>query len=487
MLLLAALWGRVVPVHWADAAPQFGAFALMALRTGIGAAVLLPFVRAGGGSLELRANAGRIAWIACSIPALPFVMFGYAMQHLDAGFASILNATTPFWGAIVAYLWLGERLGRWARRPDGGIRRGAGAVGGRDGLVADGAIVPILASLVATRLVRRGSDGHEEAAWPREHAGRRGPGSQMFATLLLLPFALAWWPSTAARCARWLSVVLMGVLCTGLAYLLFFRLIARIGTTGRSRHLPDPGVSDACGVVVPRRDEFSASMLAGAATNSGGHAPHHPACSLLAAARPWRPPRPRACGGANSPPGPDRAAEARATGYARLPLPPYAATAARRCARRTGAWCRPAAQARCARPAEGVAFAEGRGQAAAGKARQHLRIGAGGLDDSDLAGDALVVERQVLGPDAGASPMAPRSPAAAAGRRARHLRVDAGAIGPMRPSRRFIAGEPMKGRDEGVGRMVVEFERRAHLFDHSVCMTTIRSAIVIASIWSGVT
>lgn len=50
MLLLAALWGGSF-LFMRIAAPQFGAFALMALRTGIGAAVLLPFVlRAGAAS-----------------------------------------------------------------------------------------------------------------------------------------------------------------------------------------------------------------------------------------------------------------------------------------------------------------------------------------------------------------------------------------------------------------------------------------------------
>ncbi len=64
LLLLAALWGGSF-LFMRVAAPQFGAFALMALRTGIGALVLLPFV-----------------------------MFGYATQHLGASYTSILDATT---------------------------------------------------------------------------------------------------------------------------------------------------------------------------------------------------------------------------------------------------------------------------------------------------------------------------------------------------------------------------------------------------------
>ena len=63
LLLLAALWGASF-LFMRVAAPQFGAFSLMGLRTGIGAAVLLPFVLRAAGGAELRANAARIAWVA---------------------------------------------------------------------------------------------------------------------------------------------------------------------------------------------------------------------------------------------------------------------------------------------------------------------------------------------------------------------------------------------------------------------------------------
>ncbi len=300
MLLLAALWGGSF-LFMRIAAPQFGAFALMALRTGIGAAVLLPFALRGGRSAELRANAGRIAWIGLLNSALPFVMLGYAMQHLEAGFASILNATTPFWGAIVAYLWLGERLGRPGVF---GLLTGfAGVlvlVGGRDGLVAGGAIAAILASLVATAsygvaaTATRKRLGHVSAL-----VG--AAGSQSFAALALLPCALAWWPATPPDALAWLSVALLGILCTGLAYLLFFRLIARIGS---SRTITVTFLVPVFGMLwgsLFLGETISASMLAGAAAilagtalttgllAPGGRAAATPAAGEVAASRPRSP------------------------------------------------------------------------------------------------------------------------------------------------------------------------------------------------------
>jgi len=230
LLLLAALWGGSF-LFMRVAAPQFGAFALMALRTGIGALVLLPFVLHAASGAEMRANAGRIAWVGLLNSALPFVMFGYATQHLSASYTSILNATTPFWGAIVAYLWLGERLGRWRVL---GLAIGFGGVlvlvWGRLGAGGEGNGRAILATLVATLCY-----GIASAATKKQlgnvSALTGAAGSQLFAALMLLPFAIVSWPAQPPDAWAWASAVLIGVLCTGLAYLIFFRLIDRVGST----------------------------------------------------------------------------------------------------------------------------------------------------------------------------------------------------------------------------------------------------------------
>lgn len=231
LVLLAALWGASF-LFIRVAAPQFGAFALMALRTGIGALVLLPLLlREAGAAAGLRSHAGRIACIGLLSSALPFVMIGYAMQHMNAGFTSILNATTPFWGAVIAYLWLGERLG--AMRVLGLAISFGGVlvlVWGRVSFAEGGAGLPILATLLATLSYALASTA------TKQHLGgvsalTGAAGSLLWATLMLAPFAIAWWPAQPPDYHAWASAVLLGVLCTGLAYLLFFRLVGRIGST----------------------------------------------------------------------------------------------------------------------------------------------------------------------------------------------------------------------------------------------------------------
>ena len=229
-MLLAAVWGASF-LFMRVAAPQFGVFPLMGLRAVIGALILLPLVMGAGGAAELRANAGRIAWVGLLSAGLPFVLLGYALQYQAAGFTAILNSTTPFWGAIVAYLWLGERLG--AVRSVG-MAIGFGGmlvlIWGRVSFAGGGLGLPILATLFAYV-----SYGLASCATRVQLGGVRpltaAAGSQVFAALLLAPFAIAWWPAQPPDGRAWLSAALLGILSTGLAYLLFFRLIARIGST----------------------------------------------------------------------------------------------------------------------------------------------------------------------------------------------------------------------------------------------------------------
>jgi drug/metabolite transporter (DMT)-like permease len=270
LVLLAALWGASF-LFIRIAAPQFGAFPLMALRTGIGTLVLLPFLlRERRAVAALHSHAGRIAGMGLLNSALPFVMFGYAMQYLNAGFTSILNATTPFWGAVVAYVWLGERLG--AMRVFGLVVGFGGVlvlVWGRVSFAEGGFGLPILATLVATLSYA------VAATATKKHLGdlsalTGAAGSLLAATLMLLPFAIARWPAQPPDLRAWASVALLGVLCTGLAYLLFFRLIARIGST-RSVTVTFliPVFAMLWGALF-LGESVSARMLAGAATILAG-------------------------------------------------------------------------------------------------------------------------------------------------------------------------------------------------------------------------
>ncbi|MNL39320.1 putative DMT superfamily transporter inner membrane protein [compost metagenome] len=56
-------------------------------------------------------------------------------------------------------------------------------------------------------------------------------GSMIAASLVLLPLAISAWPETPASMTAWISTILLAVVCTGAAYIIFFRLIANVGPT----------------------------------------------------------------------------------------------------------------------------------------------------------------------------------------------------------------------------------------------------------------
>lgn len=233
LTLLAAIWGSsFLFMRWA--APEFGAVPTAALRVAGASLFLLPLLawRAGRGPAlaELRGHWRALLLVGLLNSALPFAMFAYAALSINAGFSSILNATTPMWGAIVAWVWLGQRL-------DGsrllGLALGFGGVlllaWDKASFKPGGSGFAILACLAATL-----SYGLAAASTKKFLSGCSplavATGSQLGATLLLAVPAALLLPATAAPSGRgWLSIVLLALLCTGVAYILYFRLIRNIG------------------------------------------------------------------------------------------------------------------------------------------------------------------------------------------------------------------------------------------------------------------
>ena len=54
-------------------------------------------------------------------------------------------------------------------------------------------------------------------------------GSQLGASLALLPLTVLYWPQQAPGLRAWLAIAMLGIVCTGLAYVIYFRLITRAG------------------------------------------------------------------------------------------------------------------------------------------------------------------------------------------------------------------------------------------------------------------
>lgn len=231
LVILAALWGGSF-LFMRVAAPEFGPVPLMELRVVIAGLFLLPVQCLRYGLVEWRANVKQIFILGIIHSAVPFPLLAYSTLSLTAGLTSILNSTAPLFAAIVGWLWLRDRL-----TP----ARVVGLVLGFLGVIvllwdkasfkAGGSGLAVTAALTAALLYGIGAN-YSNLRLKGLQPLVVTSGSQFSAALFLLPFAFWAMPSTMPGFKAWASVIALGVLCTGIAYLLYFRLIGNLGATG---------------------------------------------------------------------------------------------------------------------------------------------------------------------------------------------------------------------------------------------------------------
>lgn len=242
LLLLAAIWGTSF-LFMRMAVPAFGAAPLAFVRVGGAALVLLPLLLLRGEAGVLRQRWPTLLVLGLSNSALPFLCFGYAMHQLPAALASIFNAATPLTTALIAWAWLGDPLNRWRGL---GLALGFAGVAGLAlyksmGVQGGGGLatlqfdaptgLAIGACLLGTLFY-----GHAGNFAKRHLAGvpamAMAAGTQLAAALALAVPAALTWPATMPGWRDWAAAASLAVLASGLAYILYFRLVARVGPTG---------------------------------------------------------------------------------------------------------------------------------------------------------------------------------------------------------------------------------------------------------------
>lgn len=215
-------------------ASEFGPVALAFVRTTGALAFLLPLMAWRGETAIARRHWRPLLLVGITNSAVPFLCFSYAALSIPAAMLSIFNATTPLMGAVIAWAWLHDRM--TAPRALG-LAIGFGGVvwlvWSRSGLaLAHGldwhALLPMLACLGATL-----GYGFSASFTKRFLTGvppvASAAGSQVAASLVLAGPAFVAWPAQPLSHVAWGTALLLAVLCTGIAYVIFFHLIAKIG------------------------------------------------------------------------------------------------------------------------------------------------------------------------------------------------------------------------------------------------------------------
>jgi drug/metabolite transporter (DMT)-like permease len=231
-VLLAAIWGSsFLFIHLGVG--EFGPFATACVRVGIASAFLLPILLWRGLGRELLRHWGRVFAVGIFNSGLPFALFSFALTSIPTGLSAILNATVPLFGALVAWVWLHDRPA--TSRALGLVIGFAGVAllasekadfqAHGDGLATGWAVLLCLVATLSYGIAASATKKYLAGLPPLVTAA----GSQLGALLGLLPFALWSWPAALPGPRAWLALLALGVLCTGVAYVLYFRLIEEAG------------------------------------------------------------------------------------------------------------------------------------------------------------------------------------------------------------------------------------------------------------------
>jgi drug/metabolite transporter (DMT)-like permease len=246
--LMSVIWGipyLFIRIAVAEISPAY----LVLVRTLLATAILLPIALA---RVDIRPILRRWPWLVAFAAieiAIPWIALGSAEQHLSSSLTGLLIAGVPLVGAAFALATGGaDRLG------------GSGLVGLLIGLVGVGAIVGFdLGTYDAVALLQIAIVVVGYAVGPAILARRLGglPAVGVMAlslavtALVYIPIAATQWPSTMPSMNVWVSVVILAVACTAVAFLLFAALIDEIGPV-RSTLITyiNPAVAAVLGVLV---------------------------------------------------------------------------------------------------------------------------------------------------------------------------------------------------------------------------------------------
>ncbi len=231
-LLLASLWGAAF-MFMQLAVGDFGALPTAAVRLGLAALCLMPLALLRGQFQHMRRHAWQLVVVGLLSSGVPAALYSFALQYMPSGMSAILNATTPMFGSLVAWAWLKDR-------PDAsrilGLAMGFAGVAFLASAKASGPVqasawvqaAAVLACLLACLcygIAASFSKVYLSEVPPLATAA----GRQLGAALVLAGPALTQLPAQMPSAQAWGAAVAVGVLCTAVAYVLYFRIIQSLG------------------------------------------------------------------------------------------------------------------------------------------------------------------------------------------------------------------------------------------------------------------
>ena len=230
LVTLAAIWGASF-IFLRALAPVLGPVVTAASRVVIAGAALVAYFRLSGFDAELRRYWRQFLVIGLVNSAVPFVLFAFAAVYIPASYSVILNSATPMFAAVLSAVWLDERL--TAMRVAGLAAGAAGValVTGAGPVVPDAmfgwSIAACLCAALCYALAGIYVKRHAGGVKPMAIAG----WSQVFAGAALLPLVPFAPPPGVVTLGVVGNVLGLALLCSAVAYLLYYRLMVDVGPT----------------------------------------------------------------------------------------------------------------------------------------------------------------------------------------------------------------------------------------------------------------
>lgn len=237
LVLLAAIWGSsylFIRVAVVPLGPVVVAF----LRVVIGAAGLVAWAMLARRRADLVRLDRRFLVLGLANAAIPYGLIAFAELHITASLAAILNATTPLFTAAVAAGWAGERL--TTRTLLGALLglAGVGVLVGWNPGATDTWFVLAVAAMLGASLAYGAASVYARQQLAGVSSLGAATGQQIGAVVVLAPFTLVaattGGPDLSLTPELGMAVAGLGLLCTSIAYLLYFHSIAAIGAVKTS-------------------------------------------------------------------------------------------------------------------------------------------------------------------------------------------------------------------------------------------------------------
>jgi drug/metabolite transporter (DMT)-like permease len=237
LVLLAAIWGSSY-LFIRVAVDPLGPLVVALVRVVVGSLGLGGYALLAKRRAELPKLGRAFLVLGLTNSAIPYGLIAFAELHLTASLAGILNATTPLFTALVVALWNRERIpGKMLAGLLLGMSGVAVLLGWNPAPFGGWLALSVLAMLLASFAYGFASAYAKRALTGVSSLGAAA-GQQMAAALILAPFGIgtvaAGKSDTSPSLHVALAVLALGLLCTSLAYLLYFHLIANTGAVNTS-------------------------------------------------------------------------------------------------------------------------------------------------------------------------------------------------------------------------------------------------------------